>query len=96
VAAFDDFEHFAFVELGAAIIPVAGEGGPAGEHVELGEGVGRLREGERFVEDGGDETGEEFTLAGECVFLGVEDFLLLLFELLGDVALPPTVVCLRM
>jgi hypothetical protein len=74
VAAFDDFERVGIVERGAAVVPFAGEQGPTGEDVELGEGVGGLGERDGFVEDRGDELVEEFELAGEGVFLGVERF----------------------
>ncbi len=87
MAAFDDFEGVAFVELRLAVIPLAGEHGPAGEDVELGEGVGGAGEGDGFVEDGGDEVGEEGLFAGEGVFLGVEDLLFFGAQILGDVAL---------
>jgi len=86
VAAFGDFEEVAFVEFGLAVVPLAGEDGPAGEDIEFGKGVGGLREGDGVVEDGGDEVGEEGLLAGEGVFLGVEDFLFFLAEAFGDVA----------
>jgi hypothetical protein len=44
VSAGGDFQHVGVVEHGLAVIPLARENGPAGEHVELGEEVGRLRE----------------------------------------------------
>lgn len=87
VAAFDDFEGVAFVEDRLAVVPLAGEDGPAGEDVEFGEGVGGAGEGDGFVEDGGDEGGEEGLFAGEGVFLGVEDFFFFGAEVFGDVAL---------
>jgi hypothetical protein len=87
VAAFGDFEDVALVDRRAAVVPLAGEQRPTGEDIELGERVGGVGEGGGIVEDGGDELVEEFEFARGGVFLGVEDFLFLLFERLGDVAL---------
>ena len=49
----------------------------SGEHIEFGEGVGRLRKRDGVIENRGNERREERVFAGEGVFLGVKDFLLL-------------------
>ena len=77
----------ALVEGRLAVVPFACEQRPAREHIELGQGIGGAGEGKRVVENRGGERGEEFVLAGEGVFFGVEDFFFLQLESLGDVAL---------
>ena len=87
MAALGDLQHAALVDLGPAVVPLAREHGPAGEDVELGEGVGCLRQRRRLGQDRGDQRLEELLLARQGVLLGVEDLLLLLAESLGHVPL---------
>src|SRR5690606_13666944 len=44
VAAFGNYEAGGFVDFGAAVIPLAGEGGPAAKDVEFGDGFGGFAE----------------------------------------------------
>ena len=89
MAALDDLDSLALVDLRAAIVPFAREDGPAGENVELRERLGGLRERGRLREHRGDKRLEDLALARQGVFLGAEDLLLLLAECLGHVALAP-------
>lgn len=87
VASFNDFEGRAFVEFGAAVVPLAGDSGPTTENIEFREGFGGGAEGFAFGEDGGNEVGKEFLFAGFGFFLGVENFFFFFLQFLGVVAL---------
>ena len=85
MAAVNNVEQVALLKLRPAVIPFAGQHGPAGQHVEFGQGIGRAGERGRLGQHGGDQLAEEFKFAGERLLLGGKDLLLLQFELLGHI-----------
>ncbi len=87
VATLLDLNLFGIVEDGFAIVPIAGEGRPSGEEIDFRKGFGSAPQGDGVFEDFPDELAEEEFFAGEAAFLGVEDFLFFLFQLLGIEAL---------
>ena len=62
VAALIDLQGIGIVELGLAVVPLAGECGPADEDIDFGEGGGGLFEASA-CEDRGDEAVEKFLFA---------------------------------
>ena len=85
--AFPDVQGLAVVHLGAAIVALYGLLGKACKHIHLGEDAAVHLDGGNLLLDAADELPVQAGLDGVDAVFGREDFLLVLFQLFGDIAL---------
>ncbi len=84
---FVDDQDIALIYFGARIIPFSGEGGPTGEHIDLGQSIGGGYETVGIRKHGGYESVKQILLPRQRIFFSVKDFLFLYLKCLRDVTL---------
>ena len=87
VPAFPDVQGLAVVHLGTAIVALYGLLCKARKHIHLGEDAAVHLDGGNLLLDAADELPVQAGLDGVDAVFGREDFLLVLFQLFGDITL---------